>query len=203
MADETARTRPGGRAARVRRAVLDATVEAIRDHGFETLAIKDIATRAGVHETSIYRRWGTREALIIDGLLEDSGQNVPVPDTGSLRTDLTEFAGRLAAYLDSAHGRALMHLLITSDDPAVASVRGPYLEARFGAVSTIIHRAIQRGETAASTDPRLVLETLIGPLHFRALVMRQRSDIVFIDRLVGLVIDGLSQPASSGGQVAL
>jgi AcrR family transcriptional regulator len=52
---EQATTARGGRSARVRQAVLDATSEALIEHG-PRLRIADVAALAGVHETSIYRR---------------------------------------------------------------------------------------------------------------------------------------------------
>jgi len=60
---ETTRRRPGGRSARVRRAVLDATLELVNAHGLDGVTVAEVAERAGVHETSIYRRWRTREEL--------------------------------------------------------------------------------------------------------------------------------------------
>jgi hypothetical protein len=41
-----------------------------------------------VHKTTLYRRWRTREALMLDALLEQGRERVPIPDTGSLHGDL-------------------------------------------------------------------------------------------------------------------
>lgn len=81
----------GGRSARVRAAVLAATLEAVSHNGADSLSIPDIARTAGVHETSIYRRWGSRENLVLDALLTYSQEQLPIPDTGSLREDLMAF----------------------------------------------------------------------------------------------------------------
>ena len=56
----------------------------------------------------------------------------------------------------------------------------------------MIARAIARGEVPASTDPRLALEALIGPLHFRALLTREPGDPALAERLAALVVDGLA-----------
>ena len=56
--------------------------------GIDNLAIADVAASAGVHETSIYRRWGTRENPIVAALLDDSTTKTSILDTGSAREDL-------------------------------------------------------------------------------------------------------------------
>ena len=76
MSQDGTPRRPGGRSARVRRAVLDAALDVLHAHGMEGLAVTDVAARAGVHETSIYRRWGTREHLIVDALLEEAEEHL-------------------------------------------------------------------------------------------------------------------------------
>jgi AcrR family transcriptional regulator len=92
------RRRPGGRSARVRAAVLYAALEAMAEHG-PSVTISEIARRAGVHATSIQRRWGTTENVIRDAMLTRSQEELPVPDTGTLRGDLMAFARLIAAYL--------------------------------------------------------------------------------------------------------
>ena len=105
MTDAAVRQRPGGRSARVRQSVLDATLALLGGGGLDKLTVADIAQRAGVHETSIRRRWRTRENLICDALLNYSELHLPIPDTGSLREDLAAFATELAAYLTTPLGR--------------------------------------------------------------------------------------------------
>src|ERR1700744_3952658 len=108
MLETSVHRRPGGRSARVREAVLEATLATLAEVGVEKLAIAEVARRADVHETSIYRRWKTRENLITDALLNYSEQHLPIPDTGSLRGDLTAFGAELATYLATPMGRALV-----------------------------------------------------------------------------------------------
>src|SRR6201986_3287208 len=85
--------RTGGRSARVRAAVLRATLDALLSCSADDLSIRDVAQRAGVHETSIYRRWGTRANLILDAVQGEIEAAVPPPDTGSLRRDPLAPAG--------------------------------------------------------------------------------------------------------------
>lgn len=167
--------RPGGRSARVRRAVLDATLELLLDNeGSGEPAVSEVAKRSGVHETSIYRRWGTREKLVLDALLTHSEQELPVPDTGSLRGDLIEFAAELSKYLSGPLGVAIARALASStDDVGVSQMRMDFWRTRFSTASVMITRAIARGELPEGTDANLVLEILVAPLHFRTLLTHQ------------------------------
>jgi AcrR family transcriptional regulator len=190
MSDTDVRRRPGGRSARVRQAVLDATLELLGEQGADALAVSEIALRAGVHETSIYRRWGTREDVIIDALLSNSEQLLPIPDTGSLRSDLIAFAVSLDEYLNSTLGAALARALVSSGTEAM---RDQFWEGRYALASQMITRGIERGEVPASTDPQLALEALVGPIHFRALLTRQPTDQQYATRLAEMLLAGLHE----------
>jgi AcrR family transcriptional regulator len=187
-----ARRRPGGRSARIRRSVLDATLAVLRDGGWDRFSVAEVASRAGVHETSIYRRWGTRERLATDALLAAGEQHLPVPDTGSLRGDLAGFAAGICQYMSTPLGLALAHALATpTGDPAIAEASARYFQTRFEIASTIVDRAIARGEIADGADGALAIEMLIAPLHFRTLVSHQPLDDGLPARLADLVISGL------------
>ena len=86
------RRRPGGRSARVRAAVLRATLDELAAVGYGNLSFESVAHRAGVHKTTLYRHWPGREALVREALLARSEVTVPIPDTGSLGADLIAFA---------------------------------------------------------------------------------------------------------------
>jgi AcrR family transcriptional regulator len=177
--------------------VLDATLAVLGDGGLERLTVADVAARAGVHETTIRRRWRTRENLICDALLNHSEQQLPVPDTGSLREDLATFASELATYNETALGKALLHAMTAkSDDHAVAEARTAFWRGREALASAMIERAISRGELSHTVDGRLALETLIAPLHFRTLLTDEPLDDDLPRRLTDLLLDGISAGGS-------
>jgi AcrR family transcriptional regulator len=194
MLDAAVRRRPGGRSARVRESVLAATLTVLGDRGLDKLTVAEVAQRAGVHETSVRRRWGTRENLVCDALLSHSEQSLPIPDTGSLREDLVAFASELAAYLRTPLGRALVHALATrSDEPAVAEARNAFWQTRYELARTMIDRAVARGELPAAVDGRLALEALIAPLNFRALLTDEPPDDELPSKLADLVLGGITR----------
>src|SRR5215470_12513669 len=104
---DAVRRRPGGRSARVQVAVFEATLQLLEERGYEGLSMASIAERAGVHETSLYRRWKTKEQLILEALDRRMAQEIPAPDTGTLRSDLVAVLQSLRLVLQSREGQAL------------------------------------------------------------------------------------------------
>jgi len=187
------RRRTGGRSARVRDAVLQAALQAMAEHGLGGVSISEIARGAGVHASSIQRRWGTRENVMLDALLTYSQEKLPIPDTGALRGDLVAFGRSIAGYLATPLGEAVAQTMAaTDDDPALAAGRARFWQSRYDTARVIIDRAIDRREVAAGIDPQLALELLVAPLHFRKLLTRQAVDDDFVERLVEALIGGLT-----------
>lgn len=186
--------RTGGRSARVRDAVLRAALEAIAETGPGDVTISDIARRAGVHATSVQRRWGSRENVLLDALLSYSRAQLPIPDTGSLRGDFIAFGGSMAAYLATPLGDAVARMLAASeDDETIAANRAEFWQARYDIARVIVDRAVDRHEVAADTDPELALEMLVGPLLYRKVLVRQPVDDGFVERLVDSLMNGLAE----------
>jgi AcrR family transcriptional regulator len=201
MIEGAVRRRPGGRSARVRQSVFDATMALLGEGGLDRLTIVDIARCAGVHETSIRRRWRTKESLICDALLNQSEQSLPIPDTGSLREDLVAFASELAAYLATPLGRAVLRAIAaTGEDPALLEARTAFWQARYELANAMIERAVARDELPAMVDSRLALEVLIAPLNFRALLTDEPPDEQLPLQLADLVLDGIRGGSRVEGQ---
>jgi AcrR family transcriptional regulator len=194
MTDPEVRRRPGGRSARVRAAVFDATLELLLAHGLEGLKVSEVAARAEVHETSIYRRWGTRENLLIEALL-DATEQLWVPDTGSLRDDLIAYVVDLAKFLATPIGHALEHTLaVAGDDPDTRRARDHYWTSRYERSRQMVTRAVERGELPDAVDPRLVIEMLVSPVHFRIVLTREPVDA----RMPALLVDALLRGIAGG-----
>ncbi|MFN6552309.1 TetR/AcrR family transcriptional regulator [Mycolicibacterium septicum] len=192
---ESSRARPGGRAARVKQAVHQAVIEAVSEHGADKVSIPDVSRRAGVRDSSIYRRWGTRENLVLDALLASSARELPIPDTGSLHTDLTAFGTALGDYLNTPLGRGLVRALsAVSDSDEVASAREAFWQQRYQVILPMITRAITRGELPGDVDARQVIELLIAPIHFRSALTRQPVDATYVSELAGRVVQAAQYP---------
>jgi AcrR family transcriptional regulator len=184
--------RPGGRSARVRHAVLEATLHSLDTQGIENTTINEIAERAGVHETSIYRRWRTREGLILDALLIYSQDQTPVPNTGTLEGDLREYAELHAAHLRTPAGRALLRIFAArGDDPRLDEERHKIWQVRIKRLSVMIKRAVRRGEISKGVDVNLVILMLTSPFTSRVLSTREPIDDDMPAKVAAIVARGI------------
>jgi len=193
--------RTGGRSARVHAAVIDATLAALLAHGLDEVSIADVAHRAGVHPTTIYRRWGSRSNLALDAVLSGTEAEIPTPDTGSLRGDLLAVIRGISAFLRTPLGELLVRLALRSDLPEYGSARAGYWVQRFRAGAAILERALARGELRPDVDPLLALETLVGPMYVRMLMTGEPLDDALLVRCVDLVLDGIAARPLSAGDV--
>jgi AcrR family transcriptional regulator len=195
LEETVTRRRPGGRASRVREAVHRAVLDVVAEQGVDKVGIPEISRRAGVRDSSIYRRWGTRENLILDALLAASERTLPVPDTGTLHGDLTGLATALIDYLDAPLGRGLARALpFATDSGEISEARKAFWETRYRATELMISRAIDRGELSPDTDARIAIELLIAPIHFRNLLTGDPTDAEFAGQLATYVIRALQPP---------
>ncbi|MBR8220719.1 TetR/AcrR family transcriptional regulator [Burkholderia ambifaria] len=169
------RRRLGGRSARVREAVISATIAQLQAAGFEGLNIGAIAALAGVHESSIYRRWKSKEGLMMEAVFELFAEHIAIPDRGSLHADLVALLSATARYLRTGVGRsAIQFVLATYNDAAVTGELRRLWTNRFSAVQQVFDRAAKMGEWPQGADPMPLLHCLIGAVYLRTLILHER-----------------------------
>ena len=176
----------------MRAAVIAATLELLAEGGPAALSVSAVATRSGVHETTIYRRWGTRDRLMFDAVIELSAELLPLPDTGSIRGDLQAFGLGLVAYGASPLGQGVLRsFAAVVDDDETAVMRADFWPARFDQMSVLVERAKERGELPAAADARSLLEVFLAPIHFRLLLTRETIDPAFLRTLADIAVEGV------------
>jgi AcrR family transcriptional regulator len=180
----------------VRQTVLAAAFEELAANGFDGATVAGVAKRSGVHETTVYRRWVTRENLFVAALLERSADAIPAPDTGSTRRDLLAIVRGVIAYVRSPGGRAVLRAATLPVDDAYAAARQAFWARRLDALSPVMTRAIERGDLRADSDVRLLLEMLVAPIHGRLLLTGEPVDDDLAERLVEVVLNGAACPAA-------
>jgi AcrR family transcriptional regulator len=184
--------------------VLSAAADALAENGYDSFTVEDVAERAGVHKTTVYRRWPTKAELIADTTRERSRQLVPMPDTGSLAGDLRALARAVVRNIGSDTGgrmtRTLVAAAATSPDNAAQSAA--FWAERLDLTNAIFERAMKRGEIPADTDGQLIIQTLIGPLYVRLLLTNQPIDIDFADRVAAFVYSAveMAHPRTAAGK---
>jgi AcrR family transcriptional regulator len=171
MTDEAIR-RPGGRTARVRAAVLAATLEELGQRGYAGMSLEGVAQRAGVHKTTVYRRWGTKPNLLRDAIATLAETEIPVPDTGDFAEDMRAFARTIAATVTGPGGGAVVRGLFlgATDSAELRAFLHGFWASRFAQVRPLVERAIERGDLPPGTDADEVIRHLGAPLYYRLLV---------------------------------
>jgi AcrR family transcriptional regulator len=184
--------RPGGRAARVRAAVLDATADLVTEVGYDRLSIDEVAHRAGVHKTTVYRRWPTKPELIADAARVQSTKSIPITDTGTLLGDLRQLAQDVATTVGTEGGarrtRTIIAAAASSDELATAV--HSFWAQRLALCAPIIERAIARGEIPETVDANLIIEAVVGPIWLRLLVTGEPIDDNLANDIAQLVTTG-------------
>ena len=172
---DSASARPGGRTARIRAAVLDATVAELVERGYAGLTVDGVAARAGVNKTTLYRRWGGRESLIVDAVETFAVAQADVPDTGAVDEDLRLWARSILRTLTGPVSGALVRAVFggAGDSPAVNDLRHRFWLVRSALVTPMIQRAIDRGQLPAGTASEEVVKHVGAPLYYRVLVLAE------------------------------
>ncbi len=150
----------GGRSDGVVRRVLDAATGELARSGYAGFRVDEVAARAEVNKTTIYRRWPSRAALVgaVVGRLKEPLRASPLPDTGTLEGDLIEAFARRFAVGRRVEGRAWARLLDERRHPEVAAILGDAVEGRRDEWRAMVARAVARAEVPAGTDAALLLE---------------------------------------------
>lgn len=188
--------RPIGRPreARADAAILDAALALIAERGVEALRVDDVAERAGVGKATIYRRYRSKDELLI-ATIAGLVREIAIPDTGSTEADLRALMRDAVKVYRQAPATQAMPALIAAmnRDPALArATREGFLAVRRDALRTVIERGIERGDLRAELDVELALDLLGGPLFYRLLVTGGPIDRKLADGVVDVILHGFA-----------
>lgn len=167
--------RPGGRTARTRAAVFAAVLDLLVERSADQISMEEVAQRAGVHKTTVYRRWGTRDRLVAEALADAARELIPHPDTGDVAGDFRALARMVLATLHRDGVATAMRSLVASgrQSPEVAAIARRFWAARQALTMPVVERAVARGELPAGTDAAAAIAQVTAPLFFRGFIMGQ------------------------------
>jgi AcrR family transcriptional regulator len=180
------------RDAHVDRAVLEAAGELLAEKGYTATSIETIARRAGVGKTTIYRRWRSKEELVVDLLSQVAAEVEPVPDLGDTRAELLRLVTEAIGHLTRAPVGGIIQGLASelSRKPTLGRlVRERVIRLRRAEVRKVLERGIARGALRADTDTEIAHELLIGPAYYH-LLLGDRLDRRFAARIVDAFLRG-------------
>lgn len=175
----------------VHRAILEAARDLLADCTLASFSLERVAGRARVGKTTIYRRWPSKEALILDLLLEMADQMFPVAETGNTRDELVAMVRSTIAMFNTNMGRVMQSILseLARRPELTVPFRATVVRARRDEVERVITRGVQRGDIRAEVDHELLPELLIGPVYYR-LLFGGELDEAFAERIVDAVLGG-------------
>lgn len=159
------------RSSQSHQAILQATRLLLAEVGFDAMSIEAVAARAGVGKTTIYRRFAGKEELVA-AAIESIREEVIIPDTGNLWSDIDAIIERAAQITLSPQGRQTTAMLVSSAsaNPKFAQLYWEkYLLPRRQSFKLVIERAKFRNEVKKDVDPGLVFDTMSGIMLYTRL----------------------------------
>jgi AcrR family transcriptional regulator len=181
------------RAVRSRQVIINAAIELLVENGLAGTTIEAIAARSGAAKTTIYRHWPDKRAVLL-AAVEAAVPAASLPDSGSLRGDLTAFTDDLARIVTTPPTSALIPALIDAAerDAEIASLLTHFTAQRRRPLRTAISRAIERGELPPDRDLDLIEDLLLGPLFYRRLLSRRPITPEFTKTTTDALVAALS-----------
>jgi len=185
------RGRPRDEEARAR--ILEASLEALEELGYPGATCEAIAERAGASKATIYRWWPNKEAVMLEALRESVAQELPFPDSGSLKEDIRIQLQNFVKLLTSPRGRVFKGMIAAAQsDPKVAEA---FLSIWVVPRREFARRGIARyrRELREDVDLEVVLDALYAPLYYRLLIAHEPLTSEFANQVTELVWAGISK----------
>jgi len=172
--------------------VLAAAIDELARVGYAGLRIEDVAQRADVNKTTVYRRWPEKCALVRDALHFMSDKKPVPPETGALRTDLLAIGRTLVEIAKAPRGRSMMRMMVAEGgDAELATIKRGLRKERQVIPLAALRAAVARGEIQAEADLQLLLDTFVGAVHHRLFFMNEPASPQFLEQLVDLLLTGV------------
>jgi AcrR family transcriptional regulator len=179
--------------------VLDVAWNLLLTRGYAGLNVDEVAERAAVAKTTLYRRWPTKDHLAIAVVT----RMIPfalVPDTGDLCRDLTDFAVSIASSLHQyrttggsdgvSSGLAGELVAAAARHPDIGDLIRTLHARRHTLALARLQRATEREELRPDIDHAILIDQISGPMYYRALITGAATDRRYAERLVSAVLDG-------------
>ena len=172
--------------------ILEATLDVVAEVGLAGFTVDAVAQRAGVGKATIYRRWSSKEAMLLEAWLSCVAP-IPEPDTGTLRSDLAVMFNAVNhGRPDDVMRRIFPQMIAASKvDPETYVAYQAFVEERRRPLQTVLARARRRGELPADCDLGLVHDLVVAPLVYRWLVSDGDVGPDVVERVVDIVLAGV------------
>ena len=186
--------RPGGRTADVTRRINEALIDLLTEGGLEACTFQNVAARAGIERSTLYRRNPDRWTTIVNAIIDMADQETATFDTGSFRGDLAKTLNNLARVLNSAVGPSLMEVAGALQAGVAPGQAERFWDSRRRQLAPMFNQAIERGELPSDVDPDELFAMAAGPIYFRKFVSSQSLSPGWVQKVVDQVCDRYGVP---------
>ncbi len=194
--------RPPGRprSTKVHEAILQSALQLLSESGYERMSIEAVAAHAGVGKTTIYRRWNSKEELVVDALASVKPRQ-KVPDSGSVREDILLWVEVFVKNAQAPFERQMLSLLIgtlSNNPPLAERYWSKYAAPIYETLTEVLKRGQERGEIRRDIDLNVLLDVLSGTIFYQ-LFMKPASESLLNDFkcALDLVFHGINMSRSN------
>jgi AcrR family transcriptional regulator len=181
------------RSEEARKAILESTLELLKQSGFADLSIESIASHAGVGKATVYRWWPNKGGLVMDAFVSVAEQELSFPPSGPVEKAIREQMKKWSSIFGGPLGRIIAAVIGAgqSQPEMLEAFQNYYVEPRRREARELLKQAMKNGELRPDLDPNLILDILYGPLYFRLLIQSGPLTLAFIDQVFDIVWPGL------------
>ena len=189
---------PATRGSRARQRILRAALTVLADEGLPGFSMEAVARAAGASKTTLYRRWPSAGALLVDAM-DATFRPFPTPVTGHLPADLAELLTGQADLLQHTAFPRLMAAFIDAAErePALAALHGDLTHRRRQPVLSVLAQARDRGQIPAQTDLELATDLLTAPFFYRRFIAHRSIPPELISEVVQAVLTAIGYQETS------
>jgi len=181
--------------------IMDAALSVLAEEGYDGMTIDMVAARAKAGKATVYRRWASKEELVIDSVAcmkQADLEPASLPDTGTLRGDLLAMIKPRTIEESERKLRVMTGLMsmLAKDSALAGAVNEAIIAPRIAINRHLLERAIARGEISASVDVQMISQISQAMVTYRMILDRKPIDPDFLRSIVtGVVLPavGLSQ----------
>jgi len=163
----------------------------LADERYASLTVSKVAARARASKSTIYRRWPTKEHLVIEAF--NRWPALTPHDRGDVMSDLLNLYRQFLRILHRPPSNAIMPTLVAerAHNPALAAVFDPLMQRRRDPVRVVLERAMERGELPKTTDVELAVDALMGVTVLRMYFIPGNLSIPAIREFLSVLLRGL------------
>jgi len=189
------------RSAEADRAIIEAIVEILVEHGYREITIDAVAARARVAKTTIYRRWPGKADMVVDAIAackKDCLVEAAGPCDETVAGTLVQMLSKLAC---SRGARILSRLIaeMSHNEELAVAVREGLIKPNRDNVIALLRRGMETGELRSDLDPEVAVDLLGGPRFLRMLVSGGEVTPHLAEQTVDLVLNGIAGERARSG----